>query len=195
MKLSPWPRGPANVDVNNSRYCLYGLSAFSPYATYRLPHFTVSTSGRVACSVERQILLAAYFEVLAEYVFVVWVQLHVKHFEQKCTACTLSWERLRSNVLIIGEPLKGCVQCFVCKLWAKNRSALLNNVSTRTQKPIRMTEAASLKHTCFYATFLFYVVFEHTCPKPRCNFWAISTSVPHFQSHEFSSQSAGHLCR
>ena len=57
------------------------------------------------------------------------------------------------NVLIIGEPLKGCAQCFVCKLWAKNRSALLNNVFKRKQKPIRMTEAASLKHTCFCATF------------------------------------------
>jgi len=96
-EICPWAREPANVEVNNSGYCLYGLSTFSPYATYRLPHITVSTSGRVACFMERQVLLAAYFEVLAEYVCVVWVQLHVKHFVQKCTACTWSWKRLRSK--------------------------------------------------------------------------------------------------
>jgi hypothetical protein len=54
-------------------------------------------------------------------------------------------------VLIIGEPLKGCAQRFVCKLWAKNRSALLNNVSKRKQKPIRMTEAAPLLSKLVFA--------------------------------------------
>jgi hypothetical protein len=67
---------------------LYDLSASSPYATYRLPHLTVSVSGREACFVEGQVLLAAYFEVLAEYVNVVCNQLHVRHFEQKCIAGT-----------------------------------------------------------------------------------------------------------
>jgi hypothetical protein len=38
--------------------------------------------------VEKQVLLAAYFEVFfAKYVFVVWVQLHVKHLEQTEMHC------------------------------------------------------------------------------------------------------------
>lgn len=47
-------------------------------------------------------------------------------------------------VLIIGEPLKGCTQCFVCKLWAY-RSVVLNNVTNIGGRgPIRMTKAACL---------------------------------------------------